>query len=91
MANENIEAGSFCYPSIIKDVFLMVVFPPLWVILKEIYSPIPLQNIVRIIFSLVFTSCFYFPGLIHAMSIFRKEGGIDTNSKLAYKKVEIKS
>ena len=73
-------------PSIIKDVFLMVLFPPLWVILKEIYSPVPLQNIVRIIFSLVFTSCFYFPGLIHAMSIFRKEGGIDSGAKLSYKK-----
>jgi len=89
MADENIEAGSFCYPSMIKDVFLMVLFPPLWVILKEIYSPVPFQNIVRIIFSLVFTSCFYFPGLIHAMSIFRKEGGLDSSAKLAYKKVNI--
>ena len=76
MVEQTIEKGSFCYPSVLKDIFIMVLFPPLWVILKEIYSKKPLQNFIRIVYSLLFTSCFYFPGLMHAMSIFRVDGGI---------------
>jgi len=70
------EQGSFCYPSQLKDIVIMVLFPPLWVLLKEIYSKNPLSNIIRVIFNFLFTSVFYFPGLIHAMQIFRNEGGI---------------
>jgi hypothetical protein len=73
---ETIEPGSICYPSMLKDILLMVLFPPLWVILKELYSPEPMKHFIRIVFSFVFTSCFYFPGLIHAMGIYRKEGSI---------------
>ena len=76
MVEQTIEKGSFCYPSVLKDIFIMVLFPPLWVILKEIYSKKPLQNFIRIVYSLLFTSCFYFPGLMHAMAIFRSDGGI---------------
>ena len=71
-----VEQGSFCYPSELKDIILMVLFPPLWVFLKEIHSKHPLTNIMRIVFNFLFTSFFYFPGLIHAMMIFRTEGGI---------------
>jgi len=71
-----VEPGSFCYPSMIKDILLMVFFPPLWVLLKEIYAKEPMKNIIRVILNLAFTSCFYFPGVIHAMSIFRQEGPI---------------
>jgi uncharacterized membrane protein YqaE (UPF0057 family) len=70
------EQGSFCYPSQLKDIIIMVLFPPLWVLLKEIYSKKPLSNIIRVVFNFLFTSLFYFPGLIHAMKIFRNEGGI---------------
>lgn len=66
----------FCYPNELKDIVLMVLFPPLWVLLKEIHSKNPLTNIIRIVFNFIFTSIFYFPGLIHAMMIFRAEGGI---------------
>jgi uncharacterized membrane protein YqaE (UPF0057 family) len=71
-----VEQGSFCYPSELKDITLMVLFPPLWVLLKEIYAKKPMSNIIRVVFNFLFTSCFYFPGLIHAMMIFRTEGGI---------------
>ena len=73
---DNIETGSICYPSMLKDILIMVLFPPLWVILKEVYAEEPMKNFIRIVFSFVFTSCFYFPGLIHAMGIYRKEGSL---------------
>ena len=73
---DTIESGSICYPSMLKDILIMVLFPPLWVILKEVYAPEPMKNFIRIVFSFVFTSCFYFPGLIHAMGIYRKEGSL---------------
>ena len=71
-----VEQGSFCYPADLKDIILMVLFPPLWVLLKEIHSKKPLTNIMRVVFNFLFTSFFYFPGLMHAMMIFRSEGGI---------------
>lgn len=71
-----VEQDSFCYPAELKDIILIVLFPPLWVLLKEIYSKKPLTNIMRVVFNFIFTSIFYFPGLIHAMMIFRTEGGI---------------
>ena len=68
--------GSFCFPSQLKDIFLVVLFPPLWVIIKESTNKVPLKNAMRIVVSLVLTSCFYFPGLIHAMNIMRHDGKI---------------
>ena len=65
-----------CLPTIIKDIIIMVIFPPLWVLLKEAYSPIPFGNFVRVIFNVILTSMFYFPGLIHAMIILRTDGPI---------------
>jgi uncharacterized membrane protein YqaE (UPF0057 family) len=65
-----------CYPAIVGDIFLMVLFPPLWVLIKELKSENPLQNIMRIVVNFLLTACFYFPGLIHAMSIYKLEGTI---------------
>ena len=73
--NENTEEG-ICFPAIVGDIFLMVLFPPLWVLIKELKSENPLQNIMRIVLNFLLTSCFYFPGLIHAMSIYKLEGTI---------------
>jgi len=67
---------SFCFSSQLKDIFLIVLFPPLWIIVKEANSPVPFKNAMRIVVSLVLTSCFYFPGLIHAMNIMRHDGPI---------------
>ena len=71
-----VEQGSFCYPSELKDIIIMVIFPPLWVFLKEIYAKEPMKNFIRIVFNFLLTSFFYFPGLMHSMMIFRTEGGI---------------
>jgi len=67
---------SFCFSSQLKDIFLVVIFPPLWIIIKESNSVVPFKNAMRIVVSLVLTSCFYFPGLIHAMNVMRYEGPI---------------
>ena len=80
---DTIEPGSICYPSMLKDILIMVLFPPLWVILKEVYAPEPMKNFIRIVFSFVFTSCFYFPGLIHAMGIYRKEGSLSDSKTVS--------
>jgi len=75
-AVENHGPDSFCFPSQLKDIFIIVLFPPLWIFLKEMYSPIPFKNVMRIVINLALTSFFYFPGLIHAMNIMRYDGTI---------------
>ena len=71
-----VEQGSFCYPSELKDIIIMVIFPPLWVFLKELNSENPFDNFSRIFINIILTCSFYFPGLVHAMSILRSEGSI---------------
>ncbi len=74
--SDTVESGSICYPSMLKDILIMVLFPPLWVFLKELYAKEPMKNFIRIVFNFLLTSFFYFPGLMHAMMIFRTDGGI---------------
>ena len=64
-----------CVPTVLKDIAILVIFPPLWVILKEIRSD-SFPSLYNIILNIILTSMFYFPGLIHAMSIMRDEGPI---------------
>jgi uncharacterized membrane protein YqaE (UPF0057 family) len=73
---ESPQNEGICYPAILGDIFLMVLFPPIWVLIKELKSEYPLKNIMRIVLNFLLTSCFYFPGLIHAMSIYKLEGTI---------------
>ena len=73
---ESPQNEGICYPAILGDIFLMVLFPPIWVLIKELKSEYPLKNIMRIVINFLLTSCFYFPGLIHAMSIYKLEGTI---------------
>ena len=70
--NEN----PYCFPSQLKDIFIMIFFPPLWVFLKELNSENPFDNFSRIFINIILTCSFYFPGLVHAMSILRSEGSI---------------
>ena len=63
-----------CVPTVIKDMLTMVIFPPLWVFLKELRNKDSFPNIYRIILNIILTSMFYFPGLVHAMSIMREDG-----------------
>lgn len=68
------EKQGLCVPTQIKDLILIIIYPPIWVFLKEIKSREPFSNIGRIIVNFVLTCAFYFPGLIHALSILREEG-----------------
>jgi len=63
-----------CVPTVLKDLLILIVFPPLWVFLKEVTSKDSFPNIYNIILNIILTSIFYFPGLIHAMTIMRDEG-----------------
>ena len=63
-----------CVPTVLKDIAILVIFPPLWVILKEIRSSDSFPSLYNIILNIILTSMFYFPGLIHAMTIMREEG-----------------
>ena len=66
--------NGFCVPAHLKDIIVIVIYPPLWVFLKEIKSSQPFSNIGRVIINFVLTCAFYFPGLMHALSILREEG-----------------
>ena len=63
-----------CIPTVLKDISLLVIFPPLWVLIKELTNKNSFPNFYRIILNIVLTSMFYFPGLIHGMLIMRDDG-----------------
>ena len=42
-----------CVPTVIKDMLTMVIFPPLWVFLKELRNKNSFPNIYRIILSII--------------------------------------
>ena len=65
-----------CIPKQFGDLFIMILYPPLWVLLKEFYKEKKFENLGNVIISFVLTCCFYFPGLIHAMGILRKDGSM---------------
>jgi uncharacterized membrane protein YqaE (UPF0057 family) len=76
LMNGGMNRKEYCIPSQFKDICIMILYPPLWVLLKEIYSENPFSNIGRVIINFILTCSFYFPGLIHAMSILRTEGSM---------------
>lgn len=57
--------GKVCVPDVMTDFVIMLVYPPAYVFLYQKKRGFP--NITMIITSFILTSCFYFPGLIHAM------------------------
>lgn len=57
--------GKVCVPDVMTDFVIMLVYPPAYVFLYQKKRGFP--NIMMIITSFILTSCFYFPGLIHAM------------------------
>lgn len=59
--------GPMCFPTYIPKIILSIIFPPIGVILEEAANGF--QDVSRIIVSFVLTSLFYFPGLIHALTI----------------------
>lgn len=76
LQNGGMNRKPICIPSQLKDLVIIIIYPPLWVFLKEFNKKKPFENLVSIMISFVLTCFFYFPGLIHAMSILRKEGTI---------------
>ena len=74
--------GKLCIPKILVDLILIIVFPPLYVIthqLENYFKESSDKKITdhldmgQIIMSLIFTSCFYFPGFIHALHFMKNK------------------
>jgi len=63
--------GSICMPDSLLDMIIIIIFPPLYVITYQIKQK--KMDIGQLILNFVFTSCFYFPGLIHALYIMKKK------------------
>jgi uncharacterized membrane protein YqaE (UPF0057 family) len=59
--------GPICFPTYIPILIITVIFPPLAVFLEEMANGF--KDISKIIVNLILTSLFYFPGLIHALTI----------------------
>ena len=57
--------GKVCVPSFMTDMVIMLVYPPAYIFIYQQKKGFP--DITMIITSFILTSCFYFPGLIHAM------------------------
>ena len=66
------EETKYCFPTSIFDFIAIVLFPPLYVFLKE--KDNGFKKFTRIIISFLLTSFFYFPGVMYALSIYRNEG-----------------
>jgi uncharacterized membrane protein YqaE (UPF0057 family) len=80
--NGGLGYGKLCIPKIIVDLILIIVFPPLYVITHQLENYFKGStdtkmtdhlNMGQIIMSLVFTSCFYFPGFIHALHVMKNK------------------
>ena len=76
--------GSLCMSNNIIDLILLIIFPPIYVITFQIQNYFSNENtdnnkvidnidIGEIITNIILTSCFYFPGLIHALHIMTKK------------------
>ena len=79
-ANEVMNGGMnnspICFPKELGSMILILLFPPLFVFMKELKASPPFKNFGRIVVNFILTSMLYFPGLIHAMSILRNDGPI---------------
>ena len=59
--------GKFCLPKDFSSILILIAFPPLFVFINEYKNGF--KRIDRIIINFILTSCFYFPGLLHGLSI----------------------
>jgi len=57
--------GKVCVPTSLTDFILMIVYPPAYVFLLQKKNGF--NNIKQIFISVILTSLFYFPGLVHAL------------------------
>ena len=58
--------GTICIPRFFPDILMVILFPPLAVFIQQYRAGFP--DVKQIVISLILTSCFYFPGLLHAFS-----------------------
>ncbi len=63
--------SSYCIPKQIKDIILILIYPPAYIFLIE-YRNKKGFNISHVMVCFVLTCCFYFPGVIYAMSELRR-------------------
>lgn len=63
-----------CIPSVLGPMLLCFIFPPLFVFVHELKKDPPFQKPQQIFLSMLMTFFMYFPGLIHGLSLIRKEG-----------------
>ena len=63
-----------CVPSVLLPMIICFIFPPLFVFIHELKKPIPFSNAKSIFLNLLLTCFMYFPGLVHGLSLMRKEG-----------------
>lgn len=61
------DVGNFCYPNELPMLMIKILCPPLGVYWEQSRCGFP--DITRIIKNLIFTTLFYFPGLVHAISV----------------------
>ena len=61
------DVGNFCYPNELPMLMIKIICPPLGVFWEQSKCGFP--NVVRIIKNFIFTTFFYFPGLIHAIMV----------------------
>ena len=63
--------GSVCMPDSLLDMIIVIIFPPMYVITYQLKQN--KMDIGQLILNFLFTSCFYFPGFIHALYIMKQK------------------
>lgn len=58
--------GSLCIPMFIPELLTAILFPPLAVFIQQYRQGF--KDVKQIVINLILTSCFYFPGMLHAMN-----------------------
>jgi len=71
--------GSICFPQEIGKYILLIIFPPLYVLIQQWNSGF--DRIDRILVNFLLTSFFYFPGLLHALSLLKCGSMASPNNK----------
>ena len=66
-----------CINKSVVDMGLMVIFPPLWVLIKELKTKPKKRQFKRVIICFILTGLFYFPGLLYSINIMNNDGGIN--------------
>jgi len=80
--NGGIGYGKLCVPNKLIDLILLIVFPPIYVITHQLQNyfkessddsnkMVDHLDMTQIVLSFILTSFFYFPGLLHALSIMK--------------------